>query len=72
MLSLRAQELRSTRFAGKRLGGERESPIKANPCRLSRQGSAERMTDGRRSPGGPSWTCHAIEFRAALSRKINL
>jgi hypothetical protein len=42
------------------------------PAGENRQGSAEKMTDGEQSPGGPSRTCAAIKILGLNSGKAIL
>jgi hypothetical protein len=42
------------------------------PAGVSRQGSAEKSTDGEQSPGGPSRTCAVIKNNHLHPRKIIL
>jgi hypothetical protein len=48
------------------------SPDMQIPAGASRQGSAEKSTDGEQSPGGPSRTCAMIKIHCVNPRKTIL
>jgi hypothetical protein len=47
-------------------------PNRQIPAGASRQGSAEKSTDGEQSPGGPSRICAVIKVHRVNPRKIIL